>query len=336
MKYYLGVDIGGTKSHALIVNELGEILGFSEAGPGSWEVIGWDAAEDVLQSITEDVIEQAGINQSDVTALGLGVAGYDWPEDRDPLEKMIHNIGFDIPFILDNDTRIGLVAGASQGWGVVISAGTSNNCRAYDEHGRMGRIAGMGPTAGEFGGAVELVSAALQRISNAWAKSGLETLLTEKFVNTLRAKDVFDLLSGIARDRYTIHAGMAPVIFEAARENDPVANELVCWTGAELAKSALAVIRQTDLQDKAFEVVLAGSLFKGGDLLIDSIKEVILHEAPYAKFVRLKAPPVVGGVLLAMMAVDAYQPDLRQKIIEGMLSYLAESKESNDWRFLPN
>ena len=32
MKYYLGVDIGGTKTHALIANENGQATGFATGG----------------------------------------------------------------------------------------------------------------------------------------------------------------------------------------------------------------------------------------------------------------------------------------------------------------
>ena len=32
-RYYLGVDIGATKSHALIADETGRVVGFGAAGP---------------------------------------------------------------------------------------------------------------------------------------------------------------------------------------------------------------------------------------------------------------------------------------------------------------
>ena len=33
MAYFLGIDIGGTKSHALIADEEGRAVGFGQAGP---------------------------------------------------------------------------------------------------------------------------------------------------------------------------------------------------------------------------------------------------------------------------------------------------------------
>ena len=39
MNYYLGVDVGGTKTHALIADEAGQALGFATGGPGNWEAV---------------------------------------------------------------------------------------------------------------------------------------------------------------------------------------------------------------------------------------------------------------------------------------------------------
>jgi activator of 2-hydroxyglutaryl-CoA dehydratase len=41
-KILLGVDIGGTKTRALLVDENGSVLGFGKAGPGNHESVGWD------------------------------------------------------------------------------------------------------------------------------------------------------------------------------------------------------------------------------------------------------------------------------------------------------
>ena len=49
MRYYLGVDIGGTKSHALLSDEDGNALGFAEAGPGNHEVVGYAGLRQVLE-----------------------------------------------------------------------------------------------------------------------------------------------------------------------------------------------------------------------------------------------------------------------------------------------
>lgn len=40
-RFFLGIDIGGTKSHALIADEQGRAVGFGVGGPGNWRHHRW-------------------------------------------------------------------------------------------------------------------------------------------------------------------------------------------------------------------------------------------------------------------------------------------------------
>jgi hypothetical protein len=48
------------------------------------------------------------------------------------------------------------------------------------------------------------------------------------------------------------------------------------------------------------DAVLLGSMFNGGPLLIDPLRESIAELAPGARLARLQTLPVVGAVLLGM------------------------------------
>ena len=73
MRYFLGIDVGNSKSHALIVNETGHTAGYGEAGCGSPEVLGVDAMGEVLQGITAQALEMAGLNVDQVAGAGFGI-----------------------------------------------------------------------------------------------------------------------------------------------------------------------------------------------------------------------------------------------------------------------
>jgi len=42
MKYFIGFDVGSTKTHALIVNESGQCVGSGKAGGGNYQAVGYD------------------------------------------------------------------------------------------------------------------------------------------------------------------------------------------------------------------------------------------------------------------------------------------------------
>ena len=290
MRYFLGVDTGATKSHALIADEQGRAVGFAQGSAGNWEVVGWQSADVVLTGIVTQAIASAGITPDQIAGAGFGLAGYDWPEDHDSHIAMIESLNLKAPFALVNDAMIGLVSGASKGWGVGLVAGTSCNCYGRTADGRIGRSVGSS-RFGDLAGSWEIVHKALQEIGRAWSQQGPSTALTQAFVDRIGAEDIEDLLAGFMRYRYKPSPIYAPLIFEVAHQGDPVAREIVRWAGQGLGKMANGVIRQLDLADKLFEVVLAGSFFNGSPLVAEIATYTIHDLAPHAQIVRLKAPP---------------------------------------------
>jgi N-acetylglucosamine kinase-like BadF-type ATPase len=320
--YYLGVDMGGSKSHALIADKCGHARGFSEAGPGNYEVVGWDGLRHTLHAITNQALASAGIGRDQIVGAGFGVGGYDWPAEEAPTRQAIESLALDAPYALVNDSILGLLAGTAEGWGIVVISGTSNNCRGWDRQGREGRVTGCGSVYGEYGGAVELVARAVQAMALAWTQRGQPTRLTGAFVKAAGATGEVDLLEGLYLGRYSLGPAAAPLVFRVAAEGDPVAQETIRWAGRELASLAIGVIRQLELVVSAFDVVLAGSLYDGGPLLIDAMRDRIQSVAPGARLVRLTAPPVVGGVLLAMEQTGLETSAVREALLASTDSLL--------------
>ena len=227
----------------------------------------------------------------------------------------IATLGLRAPVEAVNDTIVGLLAGASAGWGVALVGGTSNNCRGWDRHGREGRVLGNGSWFGENGGAAELVMKAVQEVAKDWTRRGPPTALTDALVNYAGARDVADLLEGLSQETYHITADAAPLIFRIAEAGDLVAQTVIRWTGEELGSLVVGVVRQLDLQPQIFDVVLVGSTFRGGPRLLDPLCETVWREAPHARFVKLTVPAAVGAVLLGMRAAGVAALGVRDRLI---------------------
>ncbi|MBK8046733.1 MAG: ATPase [Anaerolineales bacterium] len=317
MRYYLGVDIGGTKSHALVADEHGNALGLGHAGAGNHEVVGYDGLRSVLCAITSQALGNAGVTIEQIAGAGFGVAGYDWPSEREATLEAIGILGLNAPVEAVNDTIIGLLAGAEAGWGIALVGGTSNNCRGWDRQGREGRVLGNGLWFGEYGGAAEILMKAVQEIAKMWTLRGPETALAPAFVQFAGARDVEDFLEGISQEQYELSYGAAPLVFAVAAAGDPVAIDVLRWAGEELGSLVIGVVRQLNLQQEQFDVVLVGSTFKGGALLLDPLQRTVWQEAPGARFVALQAPPVVGAVLLGMRTAGLDTSHIRQRLLES-------------------
>jgi N-acetylglucosamine kinase-like BadF-type ATPase len=322
LRYFLGVDVGSTKTHALLADETGRALGLGESGPGNPDGVGHEGLIAVLREATGQALAMAGVGIEQIAGAGFGIGGYDWPSQREKMLGSIRTTGLSAPVEIVNDAMLGVLAGTTEGWGVAVVAGTSCNCWGRDRNRREGRMTGFS-RMGEAAGADELVLKAIQAIARAWTWRGPATRLTQAFVELAGARDTVDLLEGLSANRITIGADAAPLVFRIATEGDAVAQNLIVWAGRELADMAIGVIHQLSFEPLEFEVVMAGSFFKGSPVLAEVMRETIHAVAPGARLVRLYVPPVVGGVVLGMEQGGLQPAGMRQMLIESTGKLLA-------------
>lgn len=305
MRYFLGVDIGGTKSHALIADENGTAIGFGRAGTGNWEGVGYDGLQKVLTVILNQAIQMAGIKRGQITGAGFGIAGYDWPSQRQPHLEVIQTLDLDCPIILVNDAALGIPAGTEEGWGVSIVSGTGCNGRGWNaDRSRKGRaVGGHGHWSAEAAGGYDIILRAMRAISLEWTRRGPATALSQAFLEKTGAPNLDELVEGVYLDKYPFDASFVTLIFEIAHQGDLEALNIMRWAGDQLGQIACGVIRQVGLENEAFEVVQIGRVYDGHTLISAQMDKTIQQTAPAAKLVRLTVPPVVGGVLLGMETV---------------------------------
>ena len=303
-RYFLGIDVGSSKTHALIADETGQCVGFGKSSGGNHQNVGYGGLTNILMESFAQAREISGVDKSQITGAGFGVAGYDFPSDRERHLEAISKLGLTCPVEIVNDGANGLIAGASHGVGVNVTAVSSNNCRGRGKDGSEGRISGNGPTFGEYGGAVEIVQRALQMVNYAWIKRITPTALTKIFLDAVGAKNELDLLEGVSNNQYDPFPFLAIEIINAARAGDEAAGEVIRWAGEEPGLLAVSVARQIEMENEEVEIIQSGSIFEAGELITNPMRDLVLEHCPKAKLIRLDGPPVVGAVILGMERVN--------------------------------
>lgn len=300
MRYFLGIDVGSSKTHALMVDETGRCIGFGKAGGGNHQGVGYEGLEVVLNESFGAASKTSAVEKAKIAGAGFGVAGYDFPSEREPHLQAISRLELSCPVEVVNDGVNGLLAGATRGVGVNVTAGSSNNCRGRNRSGREGRIVGNGARFGEYGGAGEIVQRGLQIVNYAWIKRIPPTALTRIYINALGARDEMDLVEGLSNGQYHLSSLLAMQVISAARNGDIAACEVVQWAGEELGWLAVAVARQIEMENDEVEIIQSGSVFEAGEILTNPMRDIVLKHCPSAKLIRLYGPPVVGAVVLGM------------------------------------
>ena len=86
-KYFLGLDVGGTKTHALITDDQGNVMGFAEDGPGNHQIVGYQGLREILRAAVGQAQHSAGLKVEQIAGAGFGIGGFDWPSQlEDHLE----------------------------------------------------------------------------------------------------------------------------------------------------------------------------------------------------------------------------------------------------------
>ena len=329
MKYYLGLDAGGTKTFCLIGDEHGNIKGFGIAGCGSYEYYGVAPAADENRKAVDAALAEAGLQLKDISGIGMGIAGADLPEDYDMLEREIYTPLFGrIPRVFRNDSMAGLRGGTREPYGIVIACGTGCVCAGINPQGRHTRAGGLGEPYGDIVSGSSIGLRGIQAVMQARDAIIPPTLLTKKFVDRARCTDVEDLFYKLYRNQLT-HQDLQPmskIVFDTACEGDPAAIEILEWGGRYLGLMVNAVATKLEMRQNEFDLVTAGSVFKGrSPVLMDAMSAVVHGACPMARIVMPVFEPVVGALLLGMeLGVQVDQTvygNLERQLIEAGKKY---------------
>ena len=300
MAVVLGVDGGGTKTHVLVADTSGRVLGSGTGGPSNWEDVGIVGAGETLRAAVLEAIQEAGVPPADVVGCVFGLAGMDWDDDHRRMHSLPDSFAFGGPSDVVNDSFVALRAGASHPWGVVVIAGTGAIAGGRNRAGMTFRTFGLGAAYGDFGSASDVSEEGVRAVAEWATGKGPPTALSEAMCAQSGLGSVLQVLEELSRGRLDA-TQFAPLVVGVASEGDEVARAILERAGDSLGRSAGAVVRRLEMQDDEFEIVLSGGMLRGGSHIVrDRVETVLRPLAPRATFVRLRTAPVVGAVLLAM------------------------------------
>jgi N-acetylglucosamine kinase-like BadF-type ATPase len=301
--YLVGVDGGTTKTIALVANEHGQILGSARGGGSNWTGEDVEIPMAVVIHTVQVALNHAGLRGEDIQLGVFSLAGADWPEDHTRREAVLSKAAIAQRVIVKNDSFGGLRAGISRPYGMVIAAGTGLNAAVIAPDGREWAF-GYYET---YGGANTIANEAFAAVLRAEDGRDGPTLLTALVLRKLDFPTVEALLraSILRKIDHGAFLSLCPCVFDAALEGDSAAEQILLRQGRGLAEYVAAMVRRFGMRDLEFDVVLAGSVFKGrGPLLIDTVTQEVHRAAPRAVIVRPQFEPVVGSLLMAYDAVQ--------------------------------
>jgi N-acetylglucosamine kinase-like BadF-type ATPase len=300
MRYVIGIDAGGTKTVGLLADETGQVLAEVRGTGANLQTHG----ELEVEKVFDDIMEELRQGRT-ISAVGLGIAGVDRPHDEGVIRGILRRLGHRETAKVVNDAAIALVAGAPDGIGIVVLAGTGSIAYGADRAGKTARSGGFGFLLADEGSGYWLGHQALRSVVRASDGRGPATRIMPILFETLEVSSVGELVPRVYEKGLPKHriAALAGVVQRGLDEGDEVAAALIEGGARELSLAARAVARQLDLGDGPFPVVLAGGAFKACPSLFPTLVKHL--DLPGGRPSLLQVEPARGAVQLALDLLKA-------------------------------
>lgn len=299
----VGVDGGGSKTIARVTALDGTTLGEGTATGSNWESAGVDGAVAAIDSAVRTALTVAGRSAADVCSAAFGLAGVDWPSDRQLLDDALAALGLAGRRWVDNDVAIALRAGCTAGWGIVSNVGTGTVTAGRNRAGEQARTMAVG--WGEPSGASGMVRDAIHAIAAAHHRTAPTTALTALVLDAAGMGDEPALFEALSRQRIRSNSAWAPLIGRAAADGDDVAQRLLVTGGERHGAMAVGTAERLGMCDDAFDLALSGSVHHARDRWFSpAFAATVAAGCPSATLALTNTPPVQGAVLIALDWID--------------------------------
>jgi N-acetylglucosamine kinase-like BadF-type ATPase len=295
-----GVDGGGTKTHAVVLDHDDHIIGEGYAGPSNPLRVGITVAAATIREALDRACAQARVRRSEIVALEIGLAGARRKELSDRMEETLRTLGIrEIEVV--GDAEIALYGATGGEPGVVVIAGTGSVSCGVNSRGRRVRAGGWGPTIGDEGGGAWIARQALRAVAHAADGRGPATSLTEAACAYFHVSSADDLSTAIYAPTITNEriAGFTKPIIEAAKANDAIARQIIRQAGTELGIAAGAVIRNLKMDLERFQVAYVGGVFAAGELVLETLRSEVQRAAPKAFLASPRFAPAIAAARMA-------------------------------------
>jgi N-acetylglucosamine kinase-like BadF-type ATPase len=303
MKIFLGIDGGGTRTRAILVNEQGLVLSEGQAGPSNHHNVGIDAAGFALRAATEAAWFAAGLPLAPASAAFLGCAGVKASVDIARLTAAAEAAGLAPAghVTVANDLHNALTGGLAGSPGIALIAGTGTNCLGRDATGASFMCGGWGWLLDDIGGGVGIALAGLRAATRAADGRAPQTVLLPAALAFFGLSEANELLERLyVRDCPPEEiAAFASVVTREAGSGDAAALCALREGANALAQLVAGAERALQFPDGP-EVVLLGGCACSGAPYQPMVETAILDAVPGAHLVTPAGPPVHGAALNAL------------------------------------
>jgi N-acetylglucosamine kinase-like BadF-type ATPase len=305
MKYFVGVDQGGSKTEILIGDENGTLIdkcigfGYSEflkEVKDNWEF----QIKYIEQQIKylNNLLIRNNLEFADIYAITSSMATIDSDDIKISFERDLRRKISVQNVTIYNDMYGAWRAGTDKLPSGVLSIGTGTGIMFFHENGASTNLKGNI----KYQAARELGYRAFLHACFSAIKLLEPTILTEKICEFAQTSTLEEALKK-TKNGQDINAlsyqFFVPYVYDAVLKKDRVAEDFINEVGRGLAECIRIGIKDLGLENRETPLVLSGGSFKGNGYIMEKVIKDSLSDLPNLTLFQAEHEPVYGALMLA-------------------------------------
>lgn len=291
MNYYLGLDGGGTKTVAVVIDDACRQRGEARGGASNPLRTSFARAFTALDDAAARALAIAKADASEVRGVTVGVAGIGRPKSAERVVAFLTTRFRDAAIEAVTDLEIALESIAESGPGLVVVSGTGSAAFGRNVAGQTARAGGWGPWFDDEGSSFDIGRRAMNRASHMRDAGTALLRLEEAIATALKVRDWKQVVDEVMKRPLDRLPEIFPAVVCAADAGDEVARILLTEAADRLAALAATVIRRLGLDRSPFALGRVGGAFGHSALLDDRLIERLASLAPRAQLTDATLSP---------------------------------------------
>lgn len=276
MKYFIGIDGGGTKTAFLLSGIDGDPIDSRVAGGCSYQTLGVEAAVRLLASEMERLLRENKIAREDCAGCAIGLPCYGENAEMDAwIVEDLRKAFYPVPLYIVNDVEVGWAGSLACKEGIHVVAGTGSIAFGKGKGGQSARCGGWNEFYGDEGSCYWIGRQAMSLFSKEADGRIPRGAMYEIVRREFGLLDDFYFTTVIQEDWAPFRAKVASFqmfALQAAQQGDAAAAALYANAAQELGIMVQGVLNRVCFSEMPVTVSYSGGLFRAGELVLQPFR----------------------------------------------------------------
>ncbi|HEV2385833.1 MAG TPA: BadF/BadG/BcrA/BcrD ATPase family protein [Candidatus Acidoferrales bacterium] len=309
MSLYLGLDGGGTKTEAALINSQGRLVGQALAGPSNPLRAGFARSLAAVAAAASRAIAAAGCDVKQVRGVSAGLAGAGRAAVAKKVSAFLCHRFPNARTEVTTDVVIALDSIAPTGPAMVLIAGTGSAAFGRNGEGATVRVGGWGPWFSDEGSAFDIGRRALAALARNHDAARPPSALDRAIAKRLNARNWTQMVEEATTKPLERLPEIFPAVVEAAEAGDSTAQAILAEAADRLAALAETAILRLGLAHSEFALGRVGGIFGRTRFLDERLAKRLGALARRARIVLPRFSPAVAAAHRARSAAGKSAPD---------------------------